>query len=277
LSSNSSQSPPQTPSQTSLVLLIDGFNLVRRIYEAHPNRESAIEEVSEAAARSLQRALNRHHPSHAVVVFERHDRTWRHLLYADYKGGRKPTPEPLLHGIAAMEKRFERLGVHSFSLPNYEADDVIATLTAGITHAGSQVVILSTDKSYLQLIGAGVRIFNHFDQTEYREDEITERHGVCIAQLTDFWALSGDASNNIKGVPKIGKKSAAALLSRYTSLEEILISKDDDPKVSRVQADASNAGRCKQLVTLKRDVELGINLQTFRLEGTAHPDSQTGQ
>lgn len=260
---------PTASSQTALsqarVLLIDGFNLVRRIYEARPDGETAIEEVSEAAARSLQRALKEHHPSHAVVVFERHDKTWRHLLYPDYKGGRKPTPEPLLAAIPAMEKRFEGLGIHSFSLPNYEADDVIATLAAGITSAGSEAFILSTDKSHLQLLDSGVRIFNHFDQTEYLETDVVSRYGVNVSQLTDYWALTGDSSNNIKGVPKIGKKSAAELLNRYASLEEILSSEEEDGKVHRVQADASLARRCKQLVTLKLDVELGINLRTFRL------------
>jgi len=239
--------------------------MVRRIYEARPDGGTAIEAVSETAARSLQRALREHHPSHAVVVFERHDKTWRHLLYADYKGGRKPTPEPLLQGIPAMEKCFESLGIHSFSLPNYEADDVIATLAAGITSAGSEAIILSTDKSHLQLLGMGVRIFNHFDQTEYLETDVVTRYGVKISQLTDYWALTGDSSNNIKGVPKIGKKSAAELLNRYASLDEILNAKEQDGKVLRVQAHASLALRCKQLVTLKQDVELGINLRTFRL------------
>lgn len=260
---------PTAPSPTALsptrVLLVDGFNLVRRIYEARPDGESAIDDVSETAARSLQRALKEHHPSHAVVVFERHDMTWRHLLYADYKGGRKPTPEPLLQGIPAMERRFASLGIHSFSLPNYEADDVIATLAAGITSAGGEVIILSTDKSYLQLLGGGVRIFNHFDQSEYLETEIVSRYGVKLSQLTDYWALTGDSSNNIKGVPKIGSKSAAALLNRYASLEAILSSQDEEAKVLRVQADAALARRCRHLVTLKQDVELGINLRTFRL------------
>ncbi|MCZ6501597.1 MAG: flap endonuclease Xni, partial [Gammaproteobacteria bacterium] len=187
------------------------------------------------------------------------------LLYADYKGGRKPTPEPLLDGIPAMERRFERLGIQSFSLPNYEADDVIATLAAGITSAGGEAIILSTDRSHLQLLGGGVRIFNHFDQTEYLETDVVSRYGVNVSQLTDYWALTGDSSNNIKGVPKIGKKSAAELLNRYASLEEILSSEEEDGKVHRVQADASLARRCKQLVTLKLDVELGINLRTFRL------------
>ena len=249
------------------VLLVDGFNLIRRIYEAHPGAEDDIEAVAVSATRSLQRAIKTHQPSHAVVVFECHDTTWRHLLYSEYKAGRKPTPPSLLEGIPLFEKHFAESGINSFSLNNYEADDVIATLAAGIVRAGGEVIILSTDKSFLQLIGPGLRIFDHFKQAEYIESEVVERQGVRIAQLIDFWAMTGDASNNIKGVPKVGKKTAAELLNRYSSLEEILASDEDDKKVLLVQAESMLATRCKQLVTLKQDVELGVNLRAFRLQG----------
>lgn len=257
------------------VLLVDGFNLVRRIYEAHPGAEDEIEAVSVSATRSLQRALTTHQPSHAVVVFERHDTTWRHLLYSEYKAGRKPTPLTLLEAIPLFEKHFAELGVRSFSLNSYEADDVIATLAAGIIRARGEAIILSTDKSFLQLIGPGLRIFDHFKQVETIESDVVERQGVQIAQLTDFWAMMGDASNNIKGVPKVGKKTAAELLSRYASLDEILASDEDDKKVLLVQAGVALATRCKQLVTLKQDVELGVNLKLFRLQAAQTP-SETG-
>ena len=252
------------------VLLVDGFNLIRRIFEAMPD-ESDIDGLSDSCAKSLQRALNIHKPSHAIVVFEDHDTTWRHLLYSDYKAGRKPTPEPLLKALPAIEARFEMLGIHSISLPNYEADDVIATIAsrvAGADASGSprgEVIILSTDKSYLQLLRPGIRVFNHFNQQEYLEPEVEDRHGVLISQLTDYWALVGDSSNNIKGVPKIGKKSAAELLGRYATLAEILSATEDDSKVKKVQGESDLALRCQQLVILKQDVELGINLRGFRL------------
>jgi protein Xni len=259
--------PSDSEKVVTRVLLIDGFNLIRRIYEAHPDAEDDIEAVAVSATRSLQRALKTHQPSHAAVVLECHDTTWRHLLYSEYKAGRKPTPSPLLEGIHLFEKHFAESGIASYSLNNYEADDVIATLAAGIVRAGGEVIILSTDKSFLQLIRPGLRIFDHFKQSEYLESEVVLHHGVRIAQLTDFWAMTGVASNSIKGVPKVGKKTAAELLSRYSSLEEILSSDegDDDKKVHMVQAESILATRCKQLVTLKQDVELGVNLRAFRL------------
>jgi protein Xni len=246
------------------VLLVDGFNLIRRIYEAMPD-ESDIEGLSESSSKSVQRALNIHKPTHAIMVLEDHDTTWRHLLYPDYKAGRKPTPEPLLKALTSIEESFESLGVHSISLPSYEADDVIATIAVGVDRVEGEAIILSTDKSYLQLLRHGIRVFNHFNQQEYLKQEVEERFGVLISQLTDYWALVGDSSNNVKGVPKIGKKSAAELLERYASLTEIIGSDEEDSKVRKVQDDSVLANRCKQLVTLKQDVELGINLREFRL------------
>jgi len=257
------------PASQTKVLLIDGFNLVRRIFEAMPET-SDIQGLSDSAARSVQRALNLHKPSHAIVVFEDHDITWRHLLYPGYKAGRKPTPEPLLKALPSIQEAFEILGVHSISLPSYEADDIIATIATGVVGVGKmqprgEAIILSTDKSYLQLLRPGIRVFNHFNQREYLQAEVEERYGVSISQLTDYWALVGDASNNIKGVPKIGKKSAAELLNHYAALVDIIASDEDDAKAKKVREDSSLALRCQQLVTLKQDVELGINLRNFRL------------
>ena len=150
---------------------MDGFNLIRRIYEAMPD-ESDIEGLSESSSKSVQRALNIHKPTHAIMVFEDHDTTWRHLLYPDYKAGRKPTPEPLLKALTSIEESFEALGVHSISLPSYEADDVIATIAVGVDRVQGEAIILSTDKSYLQLLRPGIRVFNHFNQQEYLKQEV---------------------------------------------------------------------------------------------------------
>ncbi len=255
-----------TVSSPTRVLLVDGFNLVRRLYEANPDPDRNTEAVVVSAGKSLQRALRNDHPTHAIVVFECHDTTWRHLLYAEYKAGRKPTPAPLLAAIPDFELEFRKYGVESLALQNYEADDVIATLATGIAGRGGSVTILSTDKSFLQLIGPKIRVIDHFKHSEYLEVDVVEKLGVEIAQLTDFWAMSGDASNNIKGVPRVGKKTAADLLSRFGSLEAILSSQEDDKKVKQVQAEAAAARQCKQLVTLKQDVELGINLKSFRIQ-----------
>lgn len=245
------------------VLLIDAFNLIRRIYEARPEGE-AIDDLVTACAASVRRALHQHVPSHACVVFDSHDRTWRHLLYPDYKQNRKPTPPILLENLPAFRSAFLDAGVKSLKLDNYEADDLIATLAHGTAINEGKVEILSTDKLFSQLLSPRVHLFNHFEGREITIAETEARYGVAISQLPDFWAMAGDAGNNVKGVPKIGAKTAARLLSGYHSLEEILRSEDDNPSADRVRKHGDLAQRCKQLVTLKTDVELGINLKSLR-------------
>lgn len=245
------------------VLLVDGFNLVRRIYEARPASADPSETVT-AIKQSVQRALKQHDPTHAVVVFEEHDKTWRHLLYPEYKANRSPTPADLLAMLDDIRTGIESLGVATLSISNYEADDVIATLVSGISGHGS-ATILSTDKAYLQLLGEGVQVYNHFDNVAVPVDEAQARFQVRINQLVDFWALAGDRGNNVKGVPGIGEKSAVVLLQQFGTLEAVLAASSDDKLVKKAQAAAELATRCRQLVTLKRDVDLGVNLKDFRL------------
>lgn len=252
-------------SNENRLLLIDAFNLVRRIYEARPDSGEYIQDVVDAAVRSAQRALREHRPSHACIAFDSHDRTWRHLLYAEYKANRKPTPAPLMAAVPTLMAAFEEIGVASLKVDNYEADDQIATMARVVADAGGEAIVLSTDRMFQQLLGPGIRVINHFDGHEFGPVEVRDRYGVDVAQLTDFWAMAGDTSNNIKGVPRVGAKTAAQLLVEYGTLEDILRTEDGNTSVERVRAAGDVVQRCKQLVTLKTDVVLGTNLRKFRL------------
>jgi protein Xni len=251
---------------TAKTLLVDGFNLIRRIYEARPDAEQEIDDVIQASKQSLGRGLKQHPATHACVVFDSHELTWRHHLYGDYKAGRKPTPSPLLDNLSRFEESFAELGVASLTVAGFEADDVIATLAVGLAAKNADAIILSTDKGFLQLLSNHIKVFNHFEQSELTHETVSSKYDVKVEQLTDYWAMAGDASNNIKGVLKVGKKTAAALLKQYAFLEDIL---RDDLAVAtalKVQNHGEVALQCKQLVTLKTDVSLGINLKSLRLQ-----------
>lgn len=252
------------------ILLVDALNLIRRIFEARPDSGENIGDVIEACARSLRRALKDHSPSHGAVVFDSTMTTWRHEFYADYKMGRKPTPAALIENMPEFVRRFEELGISTLLVDSFEADDVIATLADGVANStagdGLEVVILSTDKSFLQLLKPGLRVYHHFDQRELDEQSVLDKYNVNIDQLTAYWALAGDASNNIKGVPKIGAKTAANLIAQYGSLEAILGDEAANSSALRVQQHGDLVQQCKQLVTLKTDVRVGINLKLLRLK-----------
>ena len=267
------------------VLLVDGFNLIRRVYEAHHRDDSDISECIESCVRSLTRALNTHRPTHAVVVLDSHETTWRHLLYADYKGGRKPTPDVLINNLDGFQRAFEKTGVQSMEVSGYEADDVIATLAVGVARGGGDSIILSTDKGFLSLLGEHIQVYHHFEQHFVTAEDVIKKYSLRHDQLIDFWSLCGDPGNNIKGVPGVGKKTAGQLMEKYDSLETILAqardledvhASDADPEV-RADLDAylkplakvlkfeDEALKCRLLLMPKLDVELGINLKAFRL------------
>ncbi len=247
------------------LLAVDGFNLIRRVYEARQaSRPEDMASVIDAARRSLERALNAHAPTHAAVILEDHDRTWRHLLYPDYKGNRGETPSLLIDYLDKFVAAFEQVGVMSCNLPSYEADDVIATMTRVVEHRGGQVVILSTDRIFLQLLNPRVIVFDHFNEQRRDVEFVAADLGLKVDSLIDYLALVGDKSNNVKGVPGIGPKSAVTLLREYGTLDQLLASDSEDRLVAKVQDHRDEALRCRQLVTLKTDVELGLNLKTFR-------------
>ena len=153
------------------LLLVDGFNLIRRIYEARPHDDSQVEEeVVTSAGQSLHRALKSHVPTHACCVFDSQEKTWRHLIYPEYKQNRSPTPAPLLEAIPQFENLFRQMKVNCLCIPGYEADDVIATLAHKTSEMGGDVTVLSTDKGFLQLLDKHIKVFDHFNKIEYKRD-----------------------------------------------------------------------------------------------------------
>jgi protein Xni len=268
-----------TDEHTMQVLLVDGFNLIRRIYEARPHDDGEIQQdVIDSVTSSLARAIRRFRPSHGCCVFDSQDKTWRHLLYSDYKQNRQPTPAPLLNALTLFEQSFNEIGIRCLNIPGYEADDVIATLASKISQAQGQVTILSTDKGFLQLLSEKVTIYDHFKDRAISEQDAFRKFGVHSYQLLDFWALTGDLTNNIKGVPGIGPKTAQQLLQEYDTLDNLLATESTGKAAERVYAHTREAIISRQLVGLKVDVEVGTNLKDLRVvpvtrkTNTSHPE-----
>lgn len=247
-------------------LLIDGFNLVRRVYEANPRKDvhTLDREILENAVQSLVRALHQHKPSHCCCIFDSHESTWRHQLYPAYKANRKPTPPALLNGLPAFEEAFLQSGVTSLCVPHYEADDVIATLATGISKNGGKVTILSTDKNFLQLLDENIHLYNHFQEEEFTKSRVLQKYAVKQEQLLDYWSLTGDATNNIAGVPGIGPKTAGSLLGQYESLDVLLKDPPDNAIGEKIRRHRQDAEDARELLSLDTDVQVGINLRQLR-------------
>jgi DNA polymerase-1 len=255
------------------VLIIDGLNLVRRVYAAVPGDEHSPEHFDgalDSTLNSIRRALGELAPTHAVCVFDAGGKNWRHEMFPDYKRDRPPMPEPLRLNLRRVEEAIETLGVRCVSVPNVEADDVIATIAVKIAARDGQAVILSTDKSMCQLAGDRVRIRDHFAGRELDGLYIKEKFGVAPSQLTYVLGLMGDKSLNIPGVKSIGPRTAAKLVNEHGTLENVLAKADEIPgRAGRaLVAEAAQARLSVALVRLKTDVSIGINLNQLRLPST---------
>ncbi|MEM7193760.1 MAG: 5'-3' exonuclease H3TH domain-containing protein [Pseudomonadota bacterium] len=259
------------------LLLVDGLNLVRRIFAALPKPESNPEKNDRefdrsgyvlSVTRSLQRALRLHSPSHVIVVFEQSGPTWRHRLFPDYKIKRRATPEDVRSSMNEVEKSFASVGCNSFSLMGYEADDIIATVATKVGLHHGQCVILSTDRNYCQLLSPTITVFDHFSQRYLDADMVQAKFGIKPWQIPHMLALAGDSTVSIPGIPTIGKRTAAKLIMDYGSVPSILEAADKIPGKlgSKLFSGKEDAALALKLFTLKNDIDLGINLNQYRYQ-----------
>ena len=250
-------------------LLIDGLNLVRRIFAAVPGEQGSkqhLEGVLTSCRLSMQRALNFHTPSHAICAFDSGGRSWRHELYSDYKLGRPPMPASLSDGLTEIEQGFAQLGVRSLRISGFEADDVLATLAVKIAGRDGDVTILTTDKAICQLLSDHIRVYDHFNKRYLDATYIHQKFNVRPDQLVCLFALMGDKSLNIPGVRTIGIRTAAKLVNDYGSLRSILDRVEEIPgKLNAVlESGREMAELSLQLVSLKTNIDIGVNLKQFR-------------
>lgn len=265
------------------LLLIDGLNLVRRIFSALP--ESRTESCNEnltadsklryirSCKQSLGRALDKHSPSHCLVVFEERDVTWRHNVLPSYKDNRKPMPYALASSLEEIKQAFRESGVNSFQLTGYEADDVIATFATVISKHGGYTIILSTDRLLCQLLSDDICIYDHFSNQQQSESMVLDKYGVAPDKIADVMALAGDTSLSISGVKSVGIKTAAKLISEFGNLPSVLNNASNIPGAlgKNISENLDDARTAFQLFQLKTDISLGVNLKDFRYTFT---DSQ---
>lgn len=245
------------------LLAIDGLNIVRRVYEASPEPDSA--EKADIALRhalsSLRTLLHDHQPTHVLPAFDFGGSTWRHALYSGYRAGRAPMPQPLRDALPAFYDRLRGFGLHVVSLPEVEADDVIGTVVLRwLAEGRGEATIATTDKDLHCLIADGARVWDHFKSEWHDHAWVENKWGVPPAQLPDLLALMGDVTDAIPGVSKVGVKTAARLLRTYGTLDAIMagagILKDLLGETLRKEREMLYLSR--QLVQLKTDVRIGV-------------------
>jgi DNA polymerase-1 len=223
----------------------------------------------------LKKLIEQAQSEYVVVVFDSGRETFRKELYADYKANRTEPPEELKQQFPFFPKIAEALGLPIFTLPGYEADDIIGTLSHKIREAGDESVIVSADKDFMQLIGAGVSIWDTMNDRQIAEPEVKLKFGVAPDQVADILALIGDSSDNIPGLSGVGPKTAAQLIEKFGNIEAVLAGsaaiKEDKSIRNRlkiaeaIESDADTIRLSKRLATIVIDapIEFSHSGQTF--------------
>jgi DNA polymerase-1 len=161
-------------------------------------------------------------PTHLAVIFDHSEKTFRNDLYADYKAHRPPAPEDLIPQFPLVREATKAFGVPCLELPGYEADDLIAAYACHVRDIGGEVVIVSSDKDLMQLVGERVSMFDPMKNIRIGPPEVAEKFGVGPDKVVDVQALCGDSVDNVPGAPGIGIKTASALILEYGDLDTLL-------------------------------------------------------
>lgn len=264
----------QTETAQGHLLLIDGLNIVRRVYEANPADDS-VEKAERAMRNSLssfRRALEEHRPTHVLAPFDYGGHTWRHDIYPAYRQKRKPMPQVLRDALPAFYDQLGELGVTTLCLPGVEADDVIATAFYrwDLPRRGP-VTVMSTDKDLGKLAADGARIRDHFAPAWLDEAFFLKKFGVTPALLHDLLAIAGDSSDDVPGVPGIAFGKGAKLLNEFGSLDGVIAGaasvKGKMGESLRASIELMQIAR--QLVAFKTDISLGVTWNSLRYPRTA--------
>ena len=260
----------------AVLLLVDGHALVHRAYHAVPaGFMTAKGEPTNAVfgfTSMLLKALDDTRPEYAAVTFDVPKPTFRHVAYAEYKATRPRMADDLRPQFARVRQVVEALNIPVFELEGYEADDLLGCLSRQAEGAGVETIIMTGDLDTLQLVTSRVRVMapkGRISETVmYDVAAVRERYALEPSQVPDLKALSGDTSDNIKGVSGVGEKTAAKLLASFGTVEAIYERIDEvQPTKLRdaLRANEELVRGNKRLATIDREAPCTLDLEACRL------------
>ncbi len=207
-------------------ILVDGSYYLFRTYHALPKTMQNTKGLTTNAIRgtlnALLKLMRRYHPTHMAVCFDTKSPTFRHAMSADYKAGRPPIDPELVEQIPYIHRLVTALGIPLLRIEGAEADDIIGTMAYRAVAQGHHVVISTGDKDMMQLVNDAVILEDSFTGKVTDTQGVMDKLGIKPAQMIDYLTLMGDASDGIKGVPGIGKKTAKDLLVEYGDIDNML-------------------------------------------------------
>ena len=217
----------------------------------------------------LRRLLRERSPEYLAVAFDTRGPVFRHRLYDRYKANRPPMPEDLAVQIPYIRESVAAHRILVLEHDDQEADDLIASVTARMTGQGCRVVVVSGDKDLLQLVSADVTLWDPMNDRVMDEAAVAEKYGLPPGQLLDYFALTGDSSDNIPGVPGIGPKSAQKLIGAYHTLENLYQAAPEmkpGKAVRQLLDHREQAFLSRDLVRLNHSAEVPAEIERYRVQ-----------
>eukprot|EP01037_Dinobryon_pediforme_P014688 gene14688-14812_t len=252
--------------QAEKLYLVDGSGFIFRAFHALPPLKRPDGTPVGAVfgfCNMLIRLLEQINHGKIAVIFDAGRQTFRQGIYPDYKTHRAETPPDLIPQFSLIRDACRAFAVPSIEMAGFEADDLIATYAEVAKAEGYEVIIVSSDKDLMQLVDEKVSLFDPIKSRPIKREEVFEKFGVYPDKVIDVQALAGDSSDNVPGVPGIGPKTAAELITQFGNLETLLSNLAAIKQPKRRQAlmdNIENARVSYKLVTLVRDVPMPLPL-----------------
>lgn len=261
------------------LVLIDGHSILNRAFFGLPDLTNSQGVHTNAVYGFLNimfKILEEEKPDYLTVAFDVHAPTFRHKMFEEYKGTRKPMADELRQQVPLIKEMLKAMGITIVEKEGYEADDILGTLSVKAEKEGMDVAVISGDRDLLQLATEHVMI--RIPKTKktgteienYLADDVVEKYGVTPKEFIDVKALQGDTADNIPGVPGIGEKTAGALIAKYHSIESV---HEDAPNVKPPRASKNivefwdQAVMSKELATIITDAPVDYEFKDAQIDG----------
>lgn len=254
------------------LLLVDGHSIINRAFYGVPpltNAEGLHTNGIYGFLNILLKFMDEEKPDYLVVAFDVKHKTFRHEIYAEYKGTRKPMPAELHEQVPVLKEVLLSMGIKIAELPGFEADDILGTLATRAQNEGMEVALVSGDRDLLQIASEHIKICipktkgGKTETENYFAKDVVTAFGVTPLQFIDLKALMGDTADNIPGVPKIGKKTAEELMVSYGSLASIYehleeIGKNSVRESLRENKELADLSKILATININAPIELQI-------------------
>lgn len=264
--------------QEKRLIVIDSSSLLYRAFHALPpltNRKGQPTGAVYGFLLTLFKAIKDTRANYVVACFDTPKPTFRHEQFVDYKAQRPKAPDGIIMQFPILKEVIKSFNIPMFEKEGFEADDLIATIAKKAD--AQQIYIVSGDLDNLQLVDKNIKVYTLGkgikDSVIYDEAKVMKRFGVSPAQMNDFKALTGDASDNVPGVPGIGKTTAAQLIQTFGSIENLYSELSTDtavlkPKVKEaLKNNKESAFMSLQLVKTDQQVDINFNLEDCKFAG----------